>query len=157
MTDDRASDERPLEIERFLDEPTRDLGEWRRLWREDLAFPTRSGRGGPIVRLFKKLLSPFVKLPLGAHHDRQAVFNQIVLEHLERLDALGREQREHHDRLDAFVREALDEALDHNDALYARADQKLDRYRAEAAELTAALGAALAVDGDGSEAPAAPT
>ena len=160
MSEERTSaDPGSPPIERFLDEPTRDLGDWRRLWRHDLAFPVRSARGGLLGKLavgFKKLLRPLVKLPLGDLYDRQAVFNQIVLEHLERLDARQREQAQRHDSLDAFVRQALDEALDHNDALYARADQKLDRYRAEAQELTAALGAALAAapGADGAAMPA---
>jgi len=156
----------PRTVDRFLGDPTRDVADWRWLWEEDVPFPVRSHRGGVASKLlagFKKLLRPLVKLPLGDLHDRQRTFNLIVLEHLERLETLRRQQAERIEALDVFVREALDEALAHNDALYARADQKLDRYRAEAADLTATLGSALAVldagggAGRGDGAPAAPS
>ncbi len=139
--------EQPRSVERFLGDPTRDVGDWTWLWERDVPFPVTSHRGGLAGRLLtalKKLLRPLVKLPLGDLHDRQRVFNLVVLEHLERLETLRRQQAERVEALDAFVREALEEALAHNDALYARADQKLDRYRAEAHDLTATLGAALA-------------
>ena len=113
-----------------------------------MAFPVvshRGGLGGRLLTWVKKLLRPLVKLPLGDVLDRQRVFNLIALEHLRRLETLRRQQAERVEALDEFVREALEEALAHNDALYARADQKLDRYRAEAHDLTATLGAALAV------------
>jgi len=156
-----SPDREPFGVERFLDEPSRDLDDWRRLWREDLAFPVRSRRAGLLGRLVvavKRLLRPLVKFPQGDLLDRQQVWNLIVLEHLERLDAQGRQQGGRLENLDAFVREGLKEVLDHNDALFARADQKLDRYRHEAAELTAALGAALAKlgsDGEATESEAA--
>lgn len=135
------------DVERFLGEPTRDLDDWRRLWDADLAFPVRSGRGGVVGRLLaavKRLLRPLARWPLGDVLDRQRTWNLIALEHLERLEALRRQQEERLEGLDVFLRQALQETLEHNDALYARADQKLDLYRAEADELVAALGGALA-------------
>lgn len=149
---------RPRSIDLFLDDPTREIEDWRWLWEEDVAFPIRSHRGGLAGKLLvwaKKLLRPLVHLGFADTLDRQRVFNLVVLEKLERLEVLRRQQAERTEALDAFLREALDEALAHNDALYARADQKLDRYRAEARDLTSSLGAALALvepgagDGDG--------
>lgn len=137
----------PPDVERFLGEPTRDLDDWRRLWDGDLAFPVRSGRGGVAGRLLaavKRLLRPLARWPLGDVLDRQRTWNLIALEHLERLEELRRRQEERVEGLEVFLRKAVQETLDHNDALYARADQKLDRYRAEAHELAAALGGALA-------------
>ena len=49
---------------------------------------------------------------------------------------------EYQEALDA---EGVHEIMRHNDALYARADQKLDRYRREVRYLMGGLGAALAV------------
>lgn len=143
-----AGPPRPRSIDLFLDDPTREIEDWRWLWEEDVAFPVRSHRGGLVGKLLvwtKKLLRPVVRLGFADTLDRQRVFNLVVLEKLERLEVLRRQQAERTETLDAFLREALDEALDHNDALYARADQKLDRYRAEAKDLTSSLGAALAM------------
>src|SRR5262249_32033773 len=41
--------------------------------------------------------------------------------------------------------EGIDEIMRHNDALFARADQKVDRYRREVRDLLGSLGAALSV------------
>jgi len=136
----------PLDVRRFYGEPTRDLGEWRRLWRRDAAFPIASHRG-PLGRLLvaaKRLLRPLVKAPQADLWDRQRVFNLILLEHLERLDASLADAAGRLARLEVHAPEMFRETLEHNDALYARADQKLDRYRREAQDLAAALGAALA-------------
>lgn len=136
----------PRGVESFLDEPTRDLADWRWLWSEDVDFPVR-GRGGPLGALVvaaKRALRPLGKLILGDRLDRQRTWNLIALEHLQRLEARRRELADRLENLDAFVREGLKETLEHNDALYTRADQKLDRYRHETRDLAAALGAALA-------------
>lgn len=133
-------------IEDFLDEPTRDLDAWHRLWSEDRPFPIRSHRPGLLARLLvtaKRLLRPLVKAPQADLWDRQRVFNVILLEYLGQ-----HEKRLGH--LENFVPRALDDLLRHNDALFARVDQKLDRYRRESAELLDGLGAALALAEDGS-------
>lgn len=134
-------------VEEFLDEPTRDLDAWYRLWSEDRPFPIRSHRPGLLGRLLvtvKRLLRPLVKAPQADLWDRQRVFNVILLEYLGQ-----HEKRLGH--LENFVPRALDDLLRHNDALFARVDQKLDRYRRESAELVDALGAALALADGGSE------
>ncbi|HEX2252653.1 MAG TPA: class I SAM-dependent methyltransferase, partial [Thermoanaerobaculia bacterium] len=157
----------PLDVARFAGpEPTRDFAAWRRLWNEDVPFPVASHRGaaGSLLVAFKRLLRPFVKAPLADLWDRQRVFNLILLEHAEshayrvgRLEEQVQALDERAARLEVFVQEALDEALSHNDALFTRADQKLDRYRRESQDLAAALGAALAgVNAAGAEAPAEP-
>lgn len=154
MTDSTTTPPRQRSIDLFLDDPTREIEDWRWLWEEDVAFPVRSHRGGLAGKLLvwaKKLLRPLVRLGFADTLDRQRVFNLVVLEKLERLEVLRRQQAERTEALDAFLREALDEALDHNDALYARADQKLDRYRAEAKDLTSSLGAALALVDEGGD------
>ncbi|MFP3941575.1 MAG: class I SAM-dependent methyltransferase [Thermoanaerobaculia bacterium] len=133
-------------IEDFLGEPTRDLDAWYRLWSEDRPFPIRSHRPGLLARALvaaKRLLRPLVKAPQADLWDRQRVFNVILLEYLGQ-----HEERLGH--LENFVPRALDDLLRHNDALFARVDQKLDRYRRESAELLDALGSALAVARGGS-------
>lgn len=151
---DRSADERPTgpepsprtpSIEDFLDRPTRDLADWRWLWAEDRPFPIRSHRGRLTGRLLvglKRLLRGFVKAPQADLWDRQRVFNLILLDHL-----LAQEARRHEERighLENFVPRALDDVLRHNDALFARVDQRVDRYRREAGELLHSLGGALA-------------
>ena len=138
----------------FLGEPTRDLAAWRWLWTGDHRFPVRSHRGGLLGRLlvlFKRLLRPLVQVPQNELWERQRVFNLILLEELQRhLDRLGAGERrtgwhdERIDRLEAYWREGLYEVMRHNDALFARVDQKLDRLRRESTDLWGRLGAALA-------------
>jgi O-antigen chain-terminating methyltransferase len=132
------------EIGRFLDEPTRDLADWRWLWEGDREFPIESHRGllGRVLVAFKKLLRPLVKPALGDLWDRQRVFNLILLEHLERLEGLDLGGRIA--ALERAIPAAVGDALRHNDALFARADQKLDLYRREARDLLVSLSTALA-------------
>ncbi len=148
--------EPPLDIRRFLGEPTRDLAEWRRLWRDDRAFPITSHRGGlgRLLVAWKRLLRPLLRAPVADLWDRQRVYNVILAEHFERLEGMRRDLEQRLGHLEHFVPQGLEEALAHNDALYARVDQKLDRYRREAADLTAALGGALAAAGEGGAAAA---
>lgn len=144
------------EIGRYLGEPTRDLADWRRLWTDDRPFPIASHRG-PLGRLLvavKRLLRPLVKAPLGDLWDRQRIFNLIVLEHLERLGGL--ELVERVTALERSLPTAVSDGMRHNDALFARADQKLDLYRREARDLLVSLGTALAaIDEEGGDRPAA--
>lgn len=154
---DPASNEgAPFDPSLFGAEPTRDLGAWRRLWREDRGFPIASHRGvaGRVIVAVKRLLRPVFRAPVADLWDRQRVFNLIVAEHVERLDALRRDLDARLGHLEHFLPIGLDEALAHNDALYARVDQKLDRYRREARDLSAALAAALAVGEGGARADA---
>lgn len=136
-------EERP--IDDFLDQPTRDLAAWRWLWRQDRRFPVRSHRGvlGRLLVWFKKLLRPLVQVPQNDLWERQRVFNQILLEHLQRLEGLRHEDRLSH--LEGFLSRGVSEIMAHNDALFARVDQKVDRQEREVRDLTASLGAALAV------------
>jgi SAM-dependent methyltransferase len=132
------------DVARFLGEPTRDLGDWRRLWESDLRFPVASRRGplGRLVVAVKKLFRPLVRAPLGDLWDRQRVFNLILLERLQQIEGRRHEERIGH--LEGAFPAAVDDALRHNDALFARVDQKLDRTRRQALDLREALGAALA-------------
>ncbi len=134
-------------LEDFLIEPTRKLSDWHWLWKGDVAFPIRSHRGllGRLLVAWKRLFRPLVAVPQNDLWERQRIFNLILLEHLERQDALnGR----HHDRL-AYLEEldakGVRELMQHNDALFSRVDQKLDRVRRESRDLLASLGAALSV------------
>ncbi|HXU34587.1 MAG TPA: class I SAM-dependent methyltransferase [Thermoanaerobaculia bacterium] len=145
---DSASSSRPiLTLDDFLVEPTRKLSDWRWLWKGDLEFPIRSHRGflGRLLVAGKRLLRPLVKVPQNDLWERQRIFNLILLEHLERQDA---ERVRHHDRL-AYLEEldakGIRELMQHNDALFSRVDQKLDRVRRESRDLLASLGAALSV------------
>jgi SAM-dependent methyltransferase len=148
-----APDAAPLDVQRFLGEPTRDLAAWRRLWEADAAFPIASHRGpaGRLLVLFKRLLRPLLRAPLADLWDRQKVWNLVLVERLqglaadnERILAENEELRGRVTDLRHLIHDGLGEALDHNDALFARVDQKLDRYRREARDLAAALGGAVA-------------
>lgn len=159
--DDTSPSARRRSVELFLDDPTLRVDDWRWLWTQDVQFPVQSHRGGLVGKIlvaFRKLLRPWVRMPVADLFDRQRTFNVIVLDYMERvlqLQELARQQGERIQALDGFIREALEEALSHNDALYARADQKLDRYRAEAHDLTSTLGSALAALGEAGEGKAA--
>ncbi|HXU46290.1 MAG TPA: methyltransferase domain-containing protein [Thermoanaerobaculia bacterium] len=137
----------PPGIGDFLVEPTRKISDWRWLWKGDEPFPIRSHRGffGRLLVLWKRLVRPLVKVPQNDLWERQRIFNLILLEHLERIDD---ERARHHDRL-AYLEEldekGIRELMEHNDALFARVDQKLDRVRREGRDLLASFGSALAV------------
>ncbi|MEM7052108.1 MAG: class I SAM-dependent methyltransferase [Acidobacteriota bacterium] len=139
-----AGGDRPGGIERFRGEPSRHLADWRWLWSGDHGFPIESHRGflGRLIIAFKTLFRPLVKAPVADLWDRQRVFNLILLEHLEQWQSLRHEERLHH--LERSFPAAVSDAMRHNDALFARVDQKLDRYRREAADLRQVLGAAVA-------------
>lgn len=135
------------EIGRFLGEPTRDLADWRWLWDRDRAFPVASHRGllGRLVVAWKRLFRPLVKTPVNDLWDRQRIFNLILIEHLQRLEGLDLGARV--GSLERAIPAAVSDALRHNDALFARADQKLDLYRREARDLLVSLSTALAALG----------
>ena len=138
---------RAFSIDDFLGEPTRDLSAWRWLWSGDQAFPIRSHRGvlGRLVVGLKRLLRPLVKVPQNDLWERQRAFNLILLEHFDRLEAARADHLRRIEYQEALDAEGVHEIMRHNDALYARADQKLDRYRREVRDLLGGLGAALAV------------
>jgi len=133
-------------LDDFLVEPTRDLHDWQWLWRGDHPFPLQSHRGlmGRLVVLFKRLLRPLVKTPQQDLWDRQRTFNLILLEHLIRNEEHRSDHRRRLEYLEALNSEGIHEIMRHNDALFARADQKIDRYRREVRDLLGSLGSALA-------------
>jgi SAM-dependent methyltransferase len=144
-------------LDDFLGEPTRDLSDWVWLWRGDREFPIRSHRGflGRFLISIKRLFRPLVKVPQNDLWERQRVFNLILLEYLkkqEEKDFDREEQRDaqmarHHDRLvylEGLAFEGITDLMHHNDAVFARVDQKLDQYRREVFDLLGGLGAALA-------------
>jgi O-antigen chain-terminating methyltransferase len=145
--EDPVERRRSPSIDDFLVEPTRRLEDWQWLWQGDHEFPVRSHRRwlGRLLVLGKRLFRPLVKVPLNELLDRQRIFNCILLERLIELEALAREQAPRVARLEALGREGLDEVMRHNDALFARVDQKLDRHRRTAQELLATLSGALAL------------
>ncbi len=132
-------------VEDFLGSPTRELSRWHWLFAGDHPFPIRSSRGllGRLIVLAKRLLRPWVKTPQNDLWERQRVFNLILLEHLEGERKLEVARRV--GELERLLPLRLEELLRHNDALFARLDQKVDLYRRQAAELSSSLGAALAV------------
>jgi len=133
-------------IDDFLAEPTRDLTDWEWLWKGDHPFPIRSHRGpfGKLLVAFKRLFRPLVRVPQNDLWERQQIFNLILLEHLGRAEEVRDEHRRRLEYLEALNAEGIHEIMRHNDALFARADQKLDRYRREVRDLLGSLGAALA-------------
>lgn len=140
---DEASEHR---IEEFLGDPTRSLDGWRWLWKGDRRFPIRSHRGflGRILVVWKRLWRPFVVTPQNDLWERQRVFNLILLDLLAERRQIDDQLERRSDRLEEFQREALEEMVAHDDALYALVDQKLDSYRREAKQLTVRLGELLA-------------
>jgi SAM-dependent methyltransferase len=133
-------------VDDFLVEPTRELEDWHWLWKEDREFPIRSHRGflGRVLVAWKRLLRPLVKVPQNDLWERQRIFNVVLLEHLRDERQLRHRGEERIAYLEALNAEGIEELMRHNDALFARADQKLDRYRREARDLLASLGATLA-------------
>ncbi len=146
MEPDAVPPRRIPSLDDFLVEPTRDLHDWQWLWRGDHQFPVRSHRGllGRLVVFFKRLVRPLVQTPQNELWDRQRTFNLILLEHLIRNEEHRGDHRRRLEYLEALNSEGIHEIMRHNDALFARADQKLDRYRREVHDLLGSLGAALA-------------
>src|SRR5687768_2990003 len=142
-----SKERRSPSIDEFLDEPTRDLAAWEWLWKGDHPFPIRSHRGpfGKLLVAFKRLFRPLVRVPQNDLWERQQIFNLILLEHLGRAEEVRDEHRRRLEYLEALNAEGIHEIMRHNDALFARADQKLDRYRREVRDLLGSLGAALSV------------
>ena len=142
-----SASERPPRIDDFLGDPTREPSDWRWLWTENATFPIRSHRGlvGRALVFLKRLFRPLVVAPQTDLWERQRVFNLILLETLD-------QARHHRERNESRVEhlEAFPEiVMRHNDALFARVDQKLDRYRRQTGDLLETLGEAIAVvDGD---------
>jgi SAM-dependent methyltransferase len=133
-------------LDDFLVEPTRNLSDWHWLWKGDHEFPIRSHRGlfGRLLVAWKRLLRPLVKVPQNDLWERQRIFNVILLEHLRDERQLRVKDDQRIAYLEALHAEGIEELMRHNDALFARADQKLDRYRREVRDLLGGLGAALA-------------
>lgn len=142
---------RPLPtIDDFLGaHPTRSLVDWAWLWENDATFPIhrRGGFAAKLVAFGKKLLRPLAFFPVKDLWDRQRTYNAILIETLERYreeHAAIRTTHQHYlDRLDAIdarTTVGLQDVMLHNDALFSRVDQKLDRYRREARELWHRLG-----------------
>lgn len=151
----KSADATGPSIERFLGDPTRSIEDWRWLWSGDQAFPIRSHRGffGGFLVFLKRLARPFVQAPQRDLWDRQRVFNLVLLEYLQRGEDVRQQVTEVHEHrinhLDAVYREGLNEIMQHNDALFARVDQKLDFLRRETRTIWGRLGAALAIAEEG--------
>jgi O-antigen chain-terminating methyltransferase len=138
-------------LDRFTGEPTRSLADWRWLWSGDHELPIRSHRGvfGGLIVALKRLARPFVSAPQRDLWDRQRIFNLIVLEYLERGEQIRKQvldvQEHRLNHLEAVWSEGLGEVMQHNDALFARVDQKLDFLRRETRTIWGRLGSALAI------------
>ncbi len=144
-----------------------DLAAWRDLWERRRSIPVRARRPWlrPLAAGLTGLLRPLTRLVLR----EQRLFNLYLIETLERIrsDVAGLDRAraelhrdllqvrsdlladvQHHarrlDHVEGFNREVFDDLLVHNDALFARLDQKLDRHRRDGRELTAKVGALLA-------------
>ncbi len=96
MTDPEspAPSEAPAEptLERFLEQPTEEVADWRWLWQGDREFPIASHRDGLLGRVVvwvKRIARPLVRAPQADLWDRQRQFNLVLLAHLERLRDLG--------------------------------------------------------------------
>ncbi|MEM1178892.1 MAG: class I SAM-dependent methyltransferase [Acidobacteriota bacterium] len=140
----------PPSVDQFLGEPTRELEAWSALFTHNVPFPAAGGGGlrGKLVALVKRVLRPFVRGATADLWDRQRVFNLIAIETLiHQRDLAVARYKEHQsaiERIDQRATDSLQEVMLHNDALFSRVDQKLDRYRREAKGLWNQLGALLA-------------
>ena len=69
-------------LDDFLGEPTRDLSDWRWLWKGDREFPIRSHRGvfGRLLVRIKRLFRPLVKVPQNDLWERQRVQGACVFD-----------------------------------------------------------------------------
>ena len=120
----------PPPIEDFIGEPTRELEAWARLWTHDVPFPVRSGGGlkGRLLAPIKKILRPILRTVLGDLYDRQQVFNLILLESLVKQREEYRSRLDMHqgklEELDHRTIQGMMEVMRHNDALFARVDQR---------------------------------
>ncbi len=157
-------------------EVPQELDSWRDLWQHDRPIAVRSHRSvlGPLIVRFKKLLRPLWRVLLGDLFERQRAFNLALLDRLEdvRRDVAGLDRArgelhrdllevrgdllrdvQHHarrlDHLEGFDREVFGDLMVHTDALFARLDQKFDRYRRESREIAARLGALLVAAREG--------
>ena len=140
-------------IEDFLSESTRSLEDWLWLWEGDRQFPIESHRGplGRLVVSLKRLLRPLVKTPQNDLWDRQRIFNLVLLSHMlpvgSQIRDLRVDNRDAHQRLanvEDFQRHALNEVMEHNDALFSLVEQKLDRYQRDNRVIWGRLAGALA-------------
>jgi SAM-dependent methyltransferase len=165
---DAAGDKPARGVEAFVEGRTRVPDDWRWLWEGDREFPIQSHRGfmgGLVVRL-KRWLRPLVKAPQADLWERQRQFNLVLAGALQQVldletrtgdlhrdllevrNDLLKDVKQHARRLahlEEFKRVGLDDITRHSDALFARVDQKFDRYRRESRELRSRLGALLAV------------
>ncbi len=144
----------------------RDFPSWWELWEQNRTLPIRGKPAWlrPIAAGLTRLLRPLARRVLR----EQRAFNLFLIEAIERVRSdvagLDRARAELHDdllqvrgdllgdvqalglvldHLVLFNRDAFDDVMHHTDALFARVDQKFDRYRREAHELMAKLGALL--------------
>jgi len=162
MTDEAGGKPAPT-VEKFAEGRANTVGEWGWLWEGDHEFPIQSHRGvfGRLIVGLKRLIRPLVKAPQADLWERQRKFNVVVVGLEQQIRDLHRDLtqvrndlhgdvKQHARRLDhleEFKREGLDDITRHSDALFARVDQKFDRYRRESRELWNKLGALLAVSG----------
>lgn len=168
---DAAGDQPARSVEAFVAGRTRVPDDWRWLWEGDHAFPIQSHRGvlGPLIVRLKRWLRPVVKASQADLWERQRQFNLVLTGALQQLidverrtsdlhrdlqqvrNDLLKDVKQHAGRLahlEELKRVGLDDVTHHSDALFARVDQKFDRYRRESRELWSKLGALLAVAGD---------
>jgi O-antigen chain-terminating methyltransferase len=99
------------------------------------------------------------ELAIGLIHQELAARDARFAGHEEKFESVDRAFVEADHRLGHLEKvegEGIRDLMRHDDALFALLDQKVDRYRREAAELTALLGAALAARPRGGEPAAAP-
>jgi O-antigen chain-terminating methyltransferase len=145
----------------------RELDSWREHWEQPGRLPIGGRRRltRPLLAAARWLVRPLARLVLR----EQRLFDLFLIEALERvrhdvggldraraelhrdlLEVRGdllRDLRQHADRLahlEGFDREVFADLMTHNDALFARLDQKLDRYRRDGRELMAKAEALLA-------------
>jgi len=135
------------------------LDRWRELWTSGDSGPVathRPGIQGWLVRAVKWIAQPFVRVYIRLLRGPQRTFNVTVVNHLEDLhrdlrrtlkdlrqvrDDLHKDVKTHARRLDhleSYQRDGLDDLMHYSDALFARLDQKVDRYQREVSQIAGA-------------------
>ena len=155
MTDHDHPEPEPVE-EDLGNEAFESLGRWRELWSQgDTGRPEtiHVGLKRWVVLAIKWLARPFIRLYIRFVRGPQRTFNLSTVDHLESLhldlrktlqglrqvrDDLRRDVKDHERRIshmEAYHREGMADLMRYSDALYARIDQKLDRYQRDVSML----------------------
>ncbi|MEO8215728.1 MAG: class I SAM-dependent methyltransferase [Acidobacteriota bacterium] len=124
--------------DKLIETPPEGAKGWAEVWRQDLRFPTNSGKWR--AALGRMFLWPFLAPIFGPLLDRQRDFNVATLELLEGLhgdiDALRNDLARMHREISADTDRRVHVGLQRNDALFGAIDQKVEAVAARVRDLS---------------------